>query len=711
MNYENAYLLGLAGAVLALGYAMVQRSKVMSFSEGTPEIEKIAAAIRTGANAYLNRQFVTVAKFYGLMTFLLAVLAYFGLVTKYIPFAFVIGGAFSQSASFIGMRIATQANSRTAFAASESLNKGLKVAFSSGTVMSFTIVGLGLLDICGWFLILRFVFHESAAAIAENMVMFGVGASAFALFARVGGGIFTKAADVGADLVGKVEAGIPEDDPRNPAVIADNVGDNVGDVAGMGADLYESYVGAIHAAIALGYSGFYSISENLGWAAMFLPIAIATLGLFSSFIGSLLIRTGETATQKQLLGTLRTGTYSAAALSAIAAAPVTYFLMDGNWGIYVSILIGLGAGVLIGYFTEYFTSDSYRPTKELADATETGPATLIIGGLSLGMKSTVAPILIVSISIIASFLASGGVLHTNSPNYAELFTRGLYGIGISAVGMLSTLGITLACDAYGPVADNAGGIAEMANLDHEVRERTDALDALGNTTAATGKGFAIGSAALTALALLVSYVTIAQDAVYASGRGFILDLSITNPSVLAGSFIGILLVFIFVAITMSAVQRSAQSIVVEVRRQFKEIPGLLEGTGEPDYITCVDLCTRSALREMVVPAVLGVVAPVATGLILGVESVVGLLMGSTICGFAMAVFTSNAGGAWDNAKKYIEAGALGGKGSDNHKAAVIGDTVGDPFKDTSGPSLNVLIKLVTTVSIVFVTLVATYSIF
>ena len=711
MNYENAHFIGLAGALLALGFAFFQRMKVMKFSEGTPDLIRISSAIRKGANAYLNRQFRTVGIFYLLMTALLCVLAIIGLVTPYIPCAFIIGGMFSQAAASIGMRVSTHANSRTTFAASESLNKGLRVAFSSGTVMGFSVVGLGLADISAWFLVLRFVFNESAAVIAQNMAMFGVGASAFALFARVGGGIFTKAADIGADLVGKIEAGIPEDDPRNPAVIADNVGDNVGDVAGMGADLFESYVGAIHAAIALGYAGYYTVSEKLVWASMFLPVALAVIGVISSIIGTFFIRTGEKASQKELLRTLRTGTYAAAIIAAVGAAPITYFIMDGNWGIYISILVGLLAGCLIGYFTEYFTSETYKPTRKLAAASETGPATIIIGGFSLGMKSTIAPIMIISFSIVISFIASGGILATNAPDYAVLFTRGLYGIGISAVGMLSTLGITLATDAYGPVADNAGGIAQMADLDPEVRARTDALDSLGNTTAATGKGFAIGSAALTALALLVSYVNFAQEAISVSHRPHILDLSITNPAVLTGAFIGIMLVFIFSALTMSAVQRSAQSIVVEVRRQFRDIPGLLDGTTDADYVSCVDLCTRSALREMILPSSLAVIVPVAIGMILGVESVVGLLGGATISGFAMAVFTSNAGGAWDNAKKYIEGGAHHGKGSESHKAAVIGDTVGDPFKDTSGPSLNVLIKLVTTISIVFVSVIANYSIF
>jgi K(+)-stimulated pyrophosphate-energized sodium pump len=595
------------------------------------------------------------------------------------------------------MKIATNANARTAQAASESLNKGLNVAFSSGSVMGFTVVGLGLLDISVWLHILKYIAGYSAPQIASTMVMFGMGASFMALFARVGGGIFTKAADVGADLVGKVEAGIPEDDPRNPATIADNVGDNVGDVAGMGADLYESYVGSILATFALGTAAY-----NGSWNAMLLPIAIATVGIICSIIGSFLIRTKEGASQRELLGTLRKGTYTAAVLAAIVAAPLTYYLL-GNWGVYIAILCGLIGGCLIGYFTEYYTSDTYKPTRNLADTTETGAATTIIGGLSLGMMSTIAPIIIVGIAVIVSFIAAGGTLTTNSAEYTISFSKGLYGIGIAAVGMLSTLGITLATDAYGPVADNAGGIAEMSGLGEEVRERTDALDSLGNTTAATGKGFAIGSAALTALALLVSYVDIIKGKMdYAP------DLSLTNPAVLVGIFLGAMLTFVFAAMTMSAVQRAAQSIVVEVRRQFHEIKGIMTGETDPDYESCVGLCTRGALHEMVKPSLLAIIVPIATGLILGVEGVVGLLGGVSVTGFVMAVFMSNAGGAWDNAKKYIEGGAHGGKGSDCHKAAVIGDTVGDPFKDTSGPSLNILIKLVSTVSIVFSGLVVSF---
>ncbi|MGE4277894.1 MAG: sodium-translocating pyrophosphatase, partial [Lawsonibacter sp.] len=561
----------------------------------------------------------------------------------------------------------------------------------SGAVMGFTVVGLGLFDISVWLHILKYLAHYDAPQIAKTMVMFGMGASFMALFARVGGGIFTKAADVGADLVGKVEAGIPEDDPRNPATIADNVGDNVGDVAGMGADLYESYVGSILATFALGVTAY----PDRPWGAMLLPISLAVVGIFCSIFGSFLIRTKEGASQRELLGTLRKGTYTAAVIAAVIAAPLTHYIL-GNWGVYIAILCGLIGGCAIGYFTEYYTSDTYKPTQALASATETGAATTIIGGLSLGMLSTIAPILIVGTAVVVSFLAAGGSMATASADYTIRFSKGLYGIGIAAVGMLSTLGITLATDAYGPVADNAGGIAEMSGLGEEVRERTDALDSLGNTTAATGKGFAIGSAALTALALLVSYVDIVK-----SKMSHAPDLSLTNPAVLVGLFIGAMLTFVFAAFTMSAVQRAAQSIVVEVRRQFREIAGIMEGTTDPDYATCVGLCTKGALKEMVKPSLLAIIVPILTGLILSVEGVVGLLGGVSVTGFAMAVFMSNAGGAWDNAKKYIEAGHHGGKGSENHKAAVIGDTVGDPFKDTSGPSLNILIKLVSTVSIVF----------
>ena len=690
---ENLFWVGLVGALIALIFALTQAKKVLKFSEGTELMQKLAASIRKGANAYLKRQYTTVAKIFIIVFVILLILAGVGMLDNwFIPFAFLTGGIWSGLAGFVGMKIATSANARTANAAHESLNRGLNVAFSSGAVMGFTVVGLGLLDVSIWFHILKYIAGFEAAQIAQTMVMFGMGASFMALFGRVGGGIFTKAADVGADLVGKVEAGIPEDDPRNPATIADNVGDNVGDVAGMGADLYESYVGSILATFALGASAY--AADGLTWNAMLLPLIIAVVGVVCSVIGTFLIRTKENATQKSLLATLRKGTYTAAVLAAVIAAPVTYYIM-GSWGPYIAILAGLVAGCAIGYFTEYYTSDTYKPTQGLADSTETGAATTIIGGISLGMKSTAAPIVIIGVAIIVSFLAAGGSLTTNAANYGELFSKGLYGIGIAAVGMLSTLGITLATDAYGPVADNAGGIAEMSGLGEEVRNRTDALDSLGNTTAATGKGFAIGSAALTALALLVSYVDVVKVKVDT------LDLSITNPAVLVGLFVGAMLTFLFAALTMSGVQRAAQSIVVEVRRQFKEIAGIMEGKADPDYASCVDLCTKGALHEMVVPSLLAIVVPVVTGLILGAEAVVGLMGGVTVTGFVVAVFMSNAGGAWDNAKKYIESGTHGGKGSDCHKAAVIGDTVGDPFKDTSGPSLNILIKLCSTVSIVF----------
>jgi len=682
---ENLFWIGLVGAVIALVFAFIQRKKVLSYSEGNETMQKIASAIRSGANAYLKRQYTTVAKVFAVVFVILLIIAFVSggkMLSRITPFAFLTGGIWSMLAGFIGMKIATNANARTANAASESLNKGLKVAFSSGSVMGFTVVGLGILDITLWFLGLKYIGKFDASTIAQIMVMNGMGASFMALFARVGGGIYTKAADVGADLVGKVEAGIPEDDPRNPATIADNVGDNVGDVAGMGADLYESYVGSILATFALGAAAGYS------WAGMLLPVAIALAGIVCSLIGTFLVKTKEDASQLSLLKSLRTGTYTAAILSAIVAIPLCYFILtpaNNCWGVYVSILCGLAGGTAIGYFTEYYTSDNYKPTKKLAAASETGSATIIIGGLSLGMKSTMASILIVSAAVIISFFCAGG---------KGDFNQGLYGIGIAGVGMLSTLGITLATDAYGPVADNAGGIAEMSGLPEEVRDRTDALDSLGNTTAATGKGFAIGSASLTSLALLVSYVNIVRGKVE-------LDLSITNPTLLIGVFIGAMLTFVFSAFTMSAVQTAAQSIVMEVRRQFHEIKGIMEGETDPDYAACVDLCTKGAIHEMVVPALLAIIVPILTGVILGPSGVVGLLAGVSVTGFAMAVFMSNAGGAWDNAKKYIERGNHGGKGSDCHKAAVVGDTVGDPFKDTSGPSLNILIKLCSTVSIVF----------
>ena len=682
------FWIGFLGAIIAGLFAWMQVKKVMSYSEGTDRMRKIAASIREGANAYLKQQYTTVFKVFVVVFIALLVMAFATdgkMLSKFTPFAFVTGGVFSMLAGFIGMKIATASNARTAQAASESLNKGLRIAFSSGSVMGFTVVGLGMLDITMWFFLLRYAFGiVDPVELGGIMVMNGMGASFMALFARVGGGIYTKAADVGADLVGKVEAGIPEDDPRNPATIADNVGD----VAGMGADLYESYVGSILATFSLGAIAGY------GWNGMLLPLALAVVGIICSIIGSFLVKTREDATQESLLKSLRTGTYTAAILAAVIAAPLTYVIL-GNWGVYISILCGLIGGCAIGYFTEYYTSDTYKPTQKLAAASETGSATIIIGGISLGLESTMVSILIVAAAVLLSFFAAGG---------ASSFNAGLYGIGIAGVGMLSTLGITLATDAYGPVADNAGGIAEMSGLPHEVRNRTDALDSLGNTTAATGKGFAIGSASLTSLALLVSYVDIVQ-----SNTEEVLDLSLTNPLMLVGLFVGAMLTFVFSAFTMSAVQKAAQSIVVEVRRQFKEIPGIMNYEADPDYASCVSLCTKGALREMVAPAVLAIAVPIATGLILGPIGVVGLLGGVSVTGFAMAVFMSNAGGAWDNAKKYIESGHHGGKGSDCHKAAVVGDTVGDPFKDTSGPALNILIKLCSTVSIVFSGLILAYN--
>ncbi len=681
---EKLFLLGFLGAALGIGFAMLQRRRVLSVPEGNERMQKIAAAIRAGANAYLKHQYTTVFKVFAVVFVLLLALAFGShgaMLFRVTPFAFLTGGIFSMLAGFVGMRIATSANARTANAASESLDKGLRIAFSSGSVMGFSVVGLGMLDITMWFFILRYVLgYSDPKLIGSIMVMNGMGASFMALFARVGGGIYTKAADVGADLVGKVEAGIPEDDPRNPATIADNVGDNVGDVAGMGADLYESYVGSILATFSLGAVAGY------GYAGMLLPLLLAVCGVICSIIGSFLVRTKENASQESLLKSLRTGTYTAAILAALLAAPLTWLTLH-NWGIYAAILSGLVAGCAIGYFTEYYTSDTYKPTQELAAASETGSATIIIGGLSLGLRSTMVSILIVAAAVLTSFYAAGGHI---------VFEQGLYGIGIAGVGMLSTLGITLATDAYGPVADNAGGIAQMAELPEEVRQRTDALDSLGNTTAATGKGFAIGSASLTALALLVSYVDIVQ-----SKTEEVLDLALTNPLMLVGMFIGTLLTFLFSSLTMNGVERAAQSIVLEVRRQFKEIQGIMDYQADPEYARCVALCTRGALHEMIAPALIAVAVPIVTGLVLGPVGVVGMLGGVSVSGFAMAVFMSNAGGAWDNAKKYIEAGHHGGKGSAQHKAAVVGDTVGDPLKDTAGPSLNILIKLCSTVSIVF----------
>jgi len=692
MKFEDLLVLfTFIGALAALIYAVITAKRVLGFSEGTDKMKKIASAIRAGANAYLKRQYKVVIIFFAVMFVVLTVMAALNMLTWYVPFAFVTGGFFSALSGYIGMKIATASNSRTANACREGLNKGLRVAFSAGSVMGFTVVGLGLLDISIWFALLKFVFGCTAAQITSAMLTFGMGASSMALFARVGGGVFTKAADVGADLVGKVEAGIPEDDPRNPAVIADNVGDNVGDVAGMGADLYESYVGSVISASALGVVAFGNFK------AMAIPMLMAAVGIVCSILGTFLVRTKENATQKDLLKSLSRGTNFSAILIAILALPMVYFILGkANIGLYFSILAGLVAGVLIGQATELFTSESYKPTRSLAGKSETGSATIIIGGLSLGMLSTILPIVIIAVCVLVAYGTAGG-FGSGGASY------GLYGIALAAVGMLSTLGITLATDAYGPVADNAGGIAQMAELEPEVRERTDALDALGNTTAATGKGFAIGSAALTALALMASYI----DKVKEVG-GEVAGFDLMNPTVLIGLFIGACLPFVFAALTMESVGKAAQSVVVEVRRQFKEIAGIMEGKADPDYAKCVDLCTKASLREMILPTIVAVVSPVAVGLLLGTTGVVGMLAGATASGFLLAIFMSNSGGAWDNAKKYIESGVHGGKGSEQHKAAVVGDTVGDPFKDTSGPAINILIKLLSMVSIVFAALVVNF---
>ena len=688
-------ILTFAGAVLALLFALVTARTVLRFSEGTDLMKKISSSIRKGADAYLKRQYKIVLIFFGVMFALLGAMVLAGLLTPYVPFAFITGGFFSALSGFIGMKIATLANARTANACQQGLNRGLRVAFSAGSVMGFTVVGLGLLDISVWFFLLKFVFNLKPVDITSAMLTFGMGASSMALFARVGGGVFTKAADVGADLVGKVEAGIPEDDPRNPAVIADNVGDNVGDVAGMGADLYESYVGSIISASALGVAALKTIE------AMALPMLLAAVGILCSIIGTFFVRTKEGASQKQLLGALSRGTNFSAIVIAIVSLPMTYYILGkANWTVYFAILAGLIAGVLIGQATEYYTSESYKPTKNLAAASETGTATIVINGLAVGMLSTLLPIVIVAVCVLVAYFVSGG---------GHSASMGLYGIALAAVGMLSTLGITLATDAYGPVADNAGGIAQMAGLDAKVRERTDALDSLGNTTAATGKGFAIGSAALTALALMASYIDKVKTIGDGVGKAKIANLSITNPTVLVGLFVGACLPFVFAALTMNSVGRAAQSVVVEVRRQFKEIKGLMEGKAEADYANCVDLCTKASLREMILPTVVAVIVPIIVGMVLGCTGVVGMLAGATASGFLMAVFMSNSGGAWDNAKKYIESGVFGGKGSENHKAAVVGDTVGDPFKDTAGPAINILIKLLSMVSIVFAALVVQFS--
>ena len=708
------------GSVIALLFAFFTGKRVLRFEEGTPLMSKISRSIREGANAYLRRQYTVVGIFFACMIVVLVIMAACGLLTWFVPFAFLTGGFFSGLSGFVGMRIATKANCRTANACRDGLNKGLRVAFSAGSVMGFTVVGLGLFDISVWFMLLRFVFKLEAADITSAMLTFGMGASSMALFARVGGGIFTKAADVGADLVGKVEAGIPEDDPRNPAVIADNVGDNVGDVAGMGADLYESYCGSILSTAALGATAF-AMNADMQLRAVIAPMVIAAIGIFLSLIGIFLVRTKEGATMKELLHSLGLGTNISAALIAVATFIILYLLGIENWlGLSFSVISGLVAGVVIGQATEYYTSHSYAPTQKIAEASQTGPATVIIKGIGTGMISTMIPVVTISVAIMLSYLCANGFDMSLS---AKSISTGLYGIGIAAVGMLSTLGITLATDAYGPIADNAGGNAEMSGLGKEIRERTDALDALGNTTAATGKGFAIGSAALTALALLASYIEEIKIAMvravengkqYFDAAGNLFDptnattidfieffqVNLINPKVLVGAFLGAMAAFLFCGLTMGAVGRAAESMVQEVRRQFREIKGILEGKATPDYGRCVEISTRSAQREMLIPSLLAIIIPIVVGLVLGVAGVLGLLTGGLAAGFTLAVFMSNSGGAWDNAKKMIEEGHFEGKGSENHKATIVGDTVGDPFKDTSGPSLNILIKLMSMVSIV-----------
>lgn len=720
-------------SLVALFFAWYFFRGMMRRSEGTERMQQIAAHVRSGAMAYLRQQYKVVIIVFLFLALFFAFLAYgLGVQNKWVPFAFLTGGLFSGLAGYIGMRTATVASARTAQAASESLDSGLRVAFRSGAVMGLVVVGLGLLDISIWYLILDHFVESTTASqkltiITTTMLTFGMGASTQALFARVGGGIYTKAADVGADLVGKVEAGIPEDDPRNPATIADNVGDNVGDVAGMGADLYESYCGSILATAALGAAAF---AGDMQLKAVLAPMMIAAVGILLSVLGIFLVRTREGAGMKQLLRSLGLGVNVSAVLIAILTFVILYSLQLDNWvGISFAVIVGLLAGIIIGQSTEYYTSHSYKPTRRIAKSSETGPATVIISGIGMGMISTAIPVLTISAAIILAYLCAIGFDFENMLTGASL-SKGLYGIGIAAVGMLSTLGITLATDAYGPIADNAGGNAEMSGLDPEVRKRTDALDALGNTTAATGKGFAIGSAALTALALLASYIEevkigllhLGQETIELSNGteqavadANILDfvdyfhISVMSPNVLIGVFIGAMMAFLFCGLTMNAVGRAAQSMVEEVRRQFREIKGILEGTATPDYARCVAISTKGAQREMLLPSILAIVAPVLTGFIFGVAGVMGLLVGGLGAGFVLAIFMANSGGSWDNAKKYIEEGNHGGKGSDCHKATVVGDTVGDPFKDTAGPSLNILIKLMSMVSIVVAGLTVAYS--
>jgi K(+)-stimulated pyrophosphate-energized sodium pump len=717
-------------SILALAFAYYFYNQMMKENEGTDRMKQIASYVRKGAMAYLKQQYKVVGIFFIIMTILFSVLAFFNVQNGWVPFAFISGGFFSGLAGFFGMKTATHASARTAFAAQKSLNEGLKIAFRSGAVMGLVVVGLGLLDISLWYIILNLFINDASithkmVVITTTMLTFGMGASTQALFARVGGGIFTKAADVGGDLVGKVEAGIPEDDPRNPATIADNVGDNVGDVAGMGADLYESYCGSILATAALGAAAFYS-NPLQQLEAVLAPMLIASFGILLSIVGIFMVKTKEGASQKQLLSALSVGINTSSVLIVIVSFFIMRSLNMENWlGIWGAIVVGLITGIVIGKATEYFTSASYNPTRKIAESAKTGPATVIISGLGVGMISTAIPVIAVVLGIFFAFLFASNFDLMN-------LSKGLYGIGIAAVGMLSTLGITLATDAYGPIADNAGGNAEMSGLGIEVRERTDALDSLGNTTAATGKGFAIGSAALTALALLASYVEeikiglirIGINEIHVSDSTSVsvrdanltdfmnyFNVNLMNPFVLIGVFLGAMMAFLFCGMTMNAVGRAAQKMVDEVRRQFREIAGILEGKNEPDYARCVEISTKGAQREMILPSILAIIVPIFTGLIFGVPGVLGLLTGGLGAGFVLAVFMANSGGAWDNAKKYVEAGNLGGKGSNAHKATVIGDTVGDPFKDTSGPSLNILIKLMSMVAIVMSGLTVAFKLF
>ncbi len=720
MNIPSVFWIVPIASIVALGMAFYFFKSMLAADEGTPRMREIAKYVRDGAMAYLKQQYKVVTYVFIALAILFSIMAYvLHVQNPWVPFAFLTGGFFSGLAGFFGMKTATYASGRTANAARKSLDSGLKIAFRSGAVMGLTVVGLGLLDIAIWFVVLNIFDTDGLISITTTMLTFGMGASTQALFARVGGGIYTKAADVGADIVGKVEADIPEDDPRNPATIADNVGDNVGDVAGMGADLYESYCGSVLSTAALGAAAFStSQADGMQLKAVIAPMLIAAVGVFLSLIGIYLVRTKEGATMRDLLKSLSLGTNVSAVLIAVATFAILYLLGINNWlGLSCSVITGLAAGVIIGQATEYYTSHSYKPTQKISEAGLTGSATVIIKGIGTGMISTCIPVITIGVAIMLSYLCANGFdLSMSSGSLAH----GLYGVGIAAVGMLSTLGITLATDAYGPIADNAGGNAEMSELGEEVRHRTDALDALGNTTAATGKGFAIGSAALTALALLASYIEEIKIAMSRAGETLTnlagetinaadatipdfmnyFQVNLMNPKVLVGAFIGAMAAFLFCGLTMEAVGRAAQKMVVEVRRQFKEIAGILEGKATPDYGRCVEISTRAAQHEMIFPSILAIIIPIVVGCVLGVAGVLGLLVGGLAGGFTLAVFMANAGGAWDNAKKNIEEGNFGGKGSFAHKATIVGDTVGDPFKDTSGPSLNILIKLMSMVSIV-----------